>query len=63
MKYKAKKSYAELPDTKNFLARGSASKHLLLLAGESVEIREDLLPLPKELGDCLTEIKDKKEKK
>ena len=63
MKYKSKKSYAELPDTKNFIAKGSASTHLLLVAGKTVEITEDLLPLSKELGECLVEVNKKKETK
>ena len=62
MKYKAKKTYAELPNEKNFLALGSGSAHLLLIAGETVEISKQLLPLSKELEECLTEIKSKKEK-
>jgi|TARA_Y100000310_G_scaffold127201_1_gene126245 hypothetical protein len=61
-KYKAKKTYGELPNEKNFLALGSASTHLKLVAGESVEISDQLLPLSKDLEDCLTEIKAKKEK-
>ena len=63
MKYKAKKSYAELSGTKNFEALGSASTHLLLVAGESVEISKALLPLSKELEDCLEEVKEKAEPK
>jgi len=59
-KYKAKKTYAELPNDKNFLALGSASTHLNLVAGESVEISKHHFPLPKEIDDCLTEIKSKK---
>jgi hypothetical protein len=59
MKYKAKKSYAELSGTKNFEALGSASTHILLVAGQSVEISKALLPLSKELEDCLIEIKEK----
>ena len=62
MKYKANKKYNELPNEKNFLALGSASAHLKLVAGESVEISDQLLPLSKDLEDCLTEIKAKKEK-
>ena len=59
MKYKAKKSYTELSGTKNFEALGSASTHILLVAGQSVEISKALLPLSKELEDCLIEIKEK----
>jgi len=60
MKYKAKKSYSELPNEKNFLAIGGATTHLKLEAGESVEIPKALLPLKKELAECLTEITSKK---
>ena len=63
MKYKAKKSYTELSGTKNFEALGSASTHLLLVAGESVEVSEALQPLSKELEDCLIEVKAKAEPK
>lgn len=37
MKYKAKKSYKDLPMTKNYHAFGSDSKHIKLMAGEEVE--------------------------
>ena len=59
MKYKAKKSYAEFPVNKNFEALGSASTHLLLVAGKTVEVNKTLLPLSKELEDCLIEVKEK----
>ena len=62
MKYKAKKEYAELPDDKNFLALGSASTHLRLVAGLTVEINTKQLSIPKEVSDCLTEIKSKGDK-
>ena len=62
MKYKAKKEYAELPNDKNFLALGSASTHLQLEAGLTVEIDTKRLPIPKAIGDCLTEIKSKGDK-
>ena len=62
MKYKAKKEYAELPNDKNFLALGSASTHLQLVAGLTVEINTKRLPIPKVISDCLTEIKSKGEK-
>ena len=61
MKYKAKKEYAELPDDKNFLALGSASTHLLLMAGKVVDINKNF-KLSKEVSDCLTEIKSKGDK-
>ena len=60
MKYKAKEAYISLPNNKNFLAMGSASTHLKLVAGEAVEIEGGLLPLPKVISDCLAEIKSKK---
>ena len=60
MKYKAKEAYLDLPNNKNFLAIGSASTHLKLAAGETVEIGEGLLPLSKAISDCLTEVKSKK---
>jgi hypothetical protein len=59
MKYKAKKGYGELPNDKNFIALGSSSDHLKLVAGLIVDINTDVLPISKELGDCLTEIKSK----
>ena len=62
MKYKAKNEYAELPNDKNFLALGSASTHLQLEAGLSVEIDTKRLPIPKVISDWLTEIKSKGEK-
>ena len=61
MKYKAKKEYAELPNDKNFLALGSASTHLLLIAGMTVELNKNI-KLSKEMGECLTEIKSKGDK-
>ena len=62
MKYKAKKEYSELPNDKNFLALGSASTHLKLVAGLTVEIDTKRLPIPKVISDCLTEIKSKGDK-
>tara|TARA_Y100001963_G_C6782611_1_gene450839 strand:- start:2557 stop:2736 length:180 start_codon:yes stop_codon:yes gene_type:complete len=59
MKYKAKKTYEELPNDKNFLQLGSASTHLRLVAGETVEIK---MPIPKDIKNCLTEIKSKGDK-
>ena len=56
-KYKAKASYKELNNTKNFHAFGSASKHLWLMEGLEVEIKI----VPKKLKEHLTEIKNKKE--
>lgn len=62
MKAKAKPSYMELTDDKNFIALGSASTHLRLVAGIEVEIPKSLLPLKKTIKDCLTEIKAKEVK-
>lgn len=56
MKYKAKASYLELDDTKNFNSFGSSSKHLWLLEGLEVEIKI----VPNELKEHLTEIKNTK---
>ena len=53
MKYKAKASYKELDDTKNFNSCGSSSKHLWLLEGLEVEIKV----VPDGLKEYLTEIK------
>tara|TARA_R110002012_G_scaffold92852_3_gene225342 strand:- start:903 stop:1088 length:186 start_codon:yes stop_codon:yes gene_type:complete len=55
MKYKAKASYKELDDTKNFSSLKSASTHLLLIAGLEVEWKGNI---PKDLKGHLTEIKD-----
>tara|TARA_R100000501_G_C2566441_1_gene75028 strand:- start:242 stop:433 length:192 start_codon:yes stop_codon:yes gene_type:complete len=60
MKVKAKASYSELSNEDNFLALGSASTHLKLVAGETVEIAKSMIPLSKELNECLSEIKSKK---
>ena len=56
MKYKAKASYLELDDTKNFNSFGSSSKHLWLLEGLEVEIKI----VPNGLKEHLTEIKNTK---
>ena len=56
-KYKAKSSYKELDDTKNFKSLLSCSTHLRLKAGLVVEWKHDV---PKELKEHLTEIKDTK---
>ena len=53
-KYKAKASYKDLDDTKNYNAFGSASKHLWLMEGLEVEIKS----VPDGLKEHLTEIKD-----
>ena len=54
-KYKAKSSYKELDDTKNFKSLLSCSTHLRLKAGLVVEWKHDIT---KELKEHLTEIKD-----
>tara|TARA_Y100000593_G_scaffold30588_1_gene60615 strand:- start:149 stop:337 length:189 start_codon:yes stop_codon:yes gene_type:complete len=53
-KYKAKSSYHELDDTKNYNAFGSASKHLWLKEGLVIDIKD----VPKTLKEHLTEIKN-----
>ena len=55
MKIKAKLSYAELDDTKNFNSLLSASTHLILLAGKTAEWKGKI---PKHLKEHLTEIKN-----
>ena len=59
MKYKAKKSYAELPPTENFLSLGMASKHTFLIEGLEITYNGTL---PKELKDHLSEVKEKEAK-
>ena len=56
-KYKAKASYLELDDTKNFNSLLSASTHLKLKAGLEIEWNNEI---PKELKKHLTEIKANK---
>ena len=56
-KYKAKASYKELDDTKNYNDFGSGSKHLWLKAGLEIEAKD----VPKSLKEHLTEIKNTKE--
>ena len=57
MKIKAKESYKDLDDTKNFNALASASTHLRLLAGLEVDWNGQI---PKGLKEHLTEVKVKK---
>ncbi len=54
---KAKASYKELDDTKNFKSLKSCSTHLKLKAGLEVECKDKI---PKELMEHLTEVKEKK---
>ena len=54
-KYKAKESYKDLDDTKNFNSLSSASTHLKLLAGLIVEKNGSI---PEDLEKHLIEIKD-----
>ena len=54
MKIKAKASYRELDDTENYISLGSTSKHLWLLAGLEVVVKD----IPKNLKEHLTEIKN-----
>ena len=57
-KYKAKATYKDLDDTKNFKSLLSCSTHLKLKAGLEIEWKNDI---PKELKEHLTEIKNPKE--
>ncbi len=57
MKIKAKSSYVDLDNTENFISLLSASTHLKLIAGETVEWKSEI---PKKLKEHLTEAKDKK---
>ena len=54
-KYKAKASYKDLDDTKNFKSLKSCSTHLRLKAGLEIEWKHDI---PKDLDEHLTEIKN-----
>jgi len=56
-KYKAKESYKDLDDTKNFKSLLSCSTHLKLKAGLEIEWKDEI---PKELMEHLTEVKEKK---
>ena len=58
MKVKAKSSYMELDDTKNFNSLKSCSTHLRLKEGLEVEYNGSV---PKELKEHLIEIKKTKE--
>ena len=55
MKYKAKATYKDLDDTKNFKSLLSCSAHLKLKAGLEIEWKGKI---PKELKGHLTEIKE-----
>ena len=55
--YKAKATYKDLDDTKNFHSLLSASRHLKLKAGLEIEWKNDI---PEDLKKHLTEIKDTK---
>ena len=55
MKIKAKATYKDLDDTKNFKSLLSCSTHLKLKAGLEIEWKNDI---PKDLKEHLTEIKD-----
>ena len=57
MKIKAKATYKDLNDKKNFKSLLSCSTHLRLKAGKTVDWELDI---PKELMEHLIEIKDKK---
>lgn len=62
MTIKAKAEYNKLSDDKSFLGLGSASTHLKLKAGIETEVPKSLLPLPKHIKECITEIKAKEVK-
>ena len=55
MKVKAKASYKNLSDDKNFIAFDSLSKHLKLMDDREIEIKGEM---PDELKEHLTEIKN-----
>lgn len=55
-KYKAKKSYFELPNEENLISLGMASKHVWLSEGLEITLND----LPKDLEGHLSEIKSKK---
>ena len=54
MKYKAKDTYKELSNKDNFISLGSASNHLLLMAGMEVEFKNKI---PSKLIKHLVETK------
>ena len=56
MKYKAKKDYRNLGDSKNFISLLSTSTHLRLLDGLEIEYNKSI---PKELKECLTTVSKK----
>tara|TARA_Y100000593_G_C4268594_1_gene316147 strand:+ start:176 stop:358 length:183 start_codon:yes stop_codon:yes gene_type:complete len=60
MKYKAKASYKDLDNSKNFISLLSTSTHLTLLAGLAIEYNGDI---PEDLMKHLTELKSKKGEK
>ena len=57
-KYKAKATYKDLDDTKNFKSLLSCSTHLKLKAGLEIEWEK---PISKDLKEHLTETKNTKE--
>ena len=57
-KYKAKASYKELDNTKNFKSLKSTSTHLKLKVGLEIVWKNEI---PKDLKEHLTEIKNTKE--
>ena len=60
MKYKAKKSYNDLPSSENFQSLGLGSKHAWLLEGLEIIFNGSL---PDSLKDHLIEVKEKAEVK
>ena len=60
MKYKAKKSYNDLPSSENLQSLGLGSKHAWLLEGLEIIFNGSL---PDSLKDHLIEVKEKAEVK
>ena len=58
MKYKAKKSYNDLPSSENFQSLDMGSKHIWLIEGLEIIFNGDL---PDPLKDHLIEVKEKAE--
>ena len=60
MKYKAKKSYNDLPSSENLQSLGMGSKHIWLIEGLEITFNGEL---PDSLKDHLIEVKEKAEVK
>ena len=57
--YKAKKSYFELGEKKDYRSLGGHSKHGMLVAGHLLNIKT----IPKQFADCFDEVGKPKTKK